>query len=257
MAKYLIASDFDWTLCHWTGGGVKQHDRDAIRRFREAGNKFVVITGRHYDSAVWALKEQQFSDVDLWFCSSGSMCLSSDHSILEEKRADGARLSELLTYFKETDALYAVVCVGTESYAVDIGGMELQMETISMKEAAALPYITGCHAKYRSIEEATARAEEVLARFGDMVNPLLNGDNMDLPPAGVDKAYAARHAAELLGVPEGNIYTVGDNMNDYAMVTAFHGRAMAWGAEGLRAAAEKTVNSIAEIVDELLSREVE
>ena len=42
---YILATDYDGTLSR---GGVSQRNKDAIERFRKAGNLFGVVTGRDY-----------------------------------------------------------------------------------------------------------------------------------------------------------------------------------------------------------------
>lgn len=41
----LLATDYDGTLCYGYGD-VMPEDLDAIRRWKEAGNLFAVVTGR-------------------------------------------------------------------------------------------------------------------------------------------------------------------------------------------------------------------
>ena len=57
----------------------------------------------------------------------------------------------------------------------------------------------------------------------------------------------------MFGVPEDNIYTAGDNFNDMDMLSRFHGRAMFNSEPEVLAVAEKSVKSIAEIIEEILS----
>ena len=58
MAGYLLCSDFDNTICFWSDiGRIYDKDREAIRRFREAGNKFVVVSGRSYPTAIEVFRE--------------------------------------------------------------------------------------------------------------------------------------------------------------------------------------------------------
>ncbi|MBR7101750.1 MAG: HAD hydrolase family protein, partial [Clostridia bacterium] len=40
----IIATDFDGTLSY--NGKISEEDKAAIKRFRDAGNKFGVVTGR-------------------------------------------------------------------------------------------------------------------------------------------------------------------------------------------------------------------
>lgn len=95
------------------------------------------------------------------------------------------------------------------------------------------------------------RAQELVRLHGDIVNPLLNNTNVDVPPAGIDKAVAVEYAARMFDIPVQNVYAAGDNLNDLAMVEKFHGRAMEHGPAALRAAAEKTVGTIFEIIKDI------
>ena len=51
----IIATDFDGTLSY--NGRVSDEDKDAIHRFRAAGNKFGIVTGRDVEAAQWIKPE--------------------------------------------------------------------------------------------------------------------------------------------------------------------------------------------------------
>lgn len=253
MSGYLLASDFDGTLCRWENGGITNEDKEAVRRFRSAGNRFVLVTGRDYESTMSVLREQDFWEMDSCFCMSSALCMDLSGNVIYDRRTKEGRVGEILRYFKDTGALYAVLQVGKEGYNVDIGGMPLAMRTISFAEGCKIPSITNCNVKYETVEESVRRAEEISRLFGDFVNPLLNNNNIDMPPAGVDKASGVAYAAQMFQIPEQRVYTVGDNFNDLAMVKSFHGRAMQSGPSELQSVAEKVVSTIYEIVDELMA----
>lgn len=252
MPRYLIASDFDGTLCRWENGAITKEDKEAVRRFHEAGNRFVLVTGRDFESTMSELYKQDLQDLDLCFCLSGALCADPRGNIIYDRRTKEGYVGEILEYFKETGALYAIVSIGRESYNVDIGGMKLAMQTISFAQACTFPSVTSFNTKYETAAESVRRAQEISRLFGNVVNPLLNNNNVDVPPTGVDKARAVEYAARMFEIPVQNIYTVGDNLNDLAMVSRFHGRAMQSGSTVLQNAAEKVVSTIYEIVDELL-----
>lgn len=252
MSGFLLASDFDGTLCRWMNGGIIKEDKDAVRRFRSAGNRFALVTGRDFESAMEVLQEQDFWDMDICFCMSGALCIDTAKNIIYDRRTKEGHVGEILQYFKETGALYITISIGKKNYNVDIGGMQLAMETISFEQGCALPSITSCNVKYDTIEESMHRAQELARLHGDIVNPLLNNTNVDVPPAGVDKAVAVEYAAGMFDIPLQNVYAVGDNLNDLAMVEKFHGRAMEHGPAALRAAAEKTVSTIYEIIEDIM-----
>ena len=252
MSGYLLASDFDGTLCRWFNGGVIEEDRAAVRRFREAGNRFVLITGRDFESTMSVLREQNFWELDGCFCQSGALCVDLSGNVIYDRRTKEGYVGKIFRYFKETGALYIVVNVGKESYNVEIGGVKLAMKTIPFEQGCALPSATSFNGKYKTETEAVHHAEKLAKLYGDVINPLLNGNNVDIPPAGVDKAVSAAYAAQKFDIPAQKIYTVGDNLNDLSMVRAFHGRAMRSGPPKLQSAAEKVVSTIYEIVDEIM-----
>lgn len=251
MSGFLLASDFDGTLCRWINGGITKEDKDAVQRFRSAGNRFALVTGRDYESTIEVLQEQDFWDMDICFCMSGALCMDISGNIIYDHRTKEGHVGEILQYFKETGALYIAISIGKKNYNVDIGGMKLAMETISFEQGCALPSVTSYNVKYNTEEEALCRAQELACLYGDIVNPLLNNTNVDVPSAGVDKAVAVEYAARIFDIPVKNVYAVGDNLNDLAMVEKFHGRAIAHGPAALRAAAEKTVGTICEIIEEI------
>lgn len=254
MPGYLLASDFDGTLCRWSNGGVIEEDREAVCRFREAGNRFVLITGRDFESTMSVLQEQNFWELDGCFCQSGALCVDLSGNVIYDRRTKEGYVGEIIRYFKETGALYIVVNVGKESYNVEIGGMRLAMKTIPFEKGCAFPSATSFNGKYETEAEAVHHAKKLAMLYGNVINPLLNGNNVDIPPAGVDKACAAAYAAQKFNIPVPNIYTVGDNLNDLSMVRAFHGRVMQSGPPKLQNAAEKVVSTIYEIVDEIMVR---
>lgn len=252
MAGYLLASDFDGTLCRWSNGGVTEEDKEAVRRFRKAGNRFVLVTGRDFESTMSVLREQDFWELDGCFCLSGALCVDLSGNVIYDLRTKEGYVGDIIRYFKDTGALYVVVNVGKESYNVEIGGMQLAMRTIPFEKGCVFPSATSFNAKYETDAESLYHAQKLGKLYGKIINPLLNGNNVDVPPAGVDKAVAAAYAARMFHIPEKNIYTVGDNLNDLSMVRAFHGRSMQSGPLQLQNAAEKVVSTIYEIVDELL-----
>ena len=83
---YLLASDFDGTLIHWPSGKIDKEDREAIKRFREKGNKLVVVTGRMYGAAIDGFKSTDFYDMDCFLCLSGAIAAQSDGTVIYDKR---------------------------------------------------------------------------------------------------------------------------------------------------------------------------
>ena len=250
--RILLASDFDSTLCHWPQGIVDDRDRAAIRRFREAGNRFAVVTGRTYHNALWGFDGTDFHDMDACFCLSGALCFDSNGKVIYDRRADGAALSDIIDYFRRTGARYLAYDIGTESGFIDIGGDPDFPPTVSADEARRFESFTSLNAGYPDADTAKERAAEIGRLFGNVLTPLQNIIAIDMPPAGVNKAYAASYAAEMFGIARERVYTAGDNYNDISMVAEFHGCAMEYGPKELLCVAERKISLLHEVIDDIM-----
>ncbi|MBR6676068.1 MAG: HAD hydrolase family protein [Clostridia bacterium] len=256
MSGYLLCSDFDNTICFWSNvGWIRDEDRAAIRRFREAGNKFVIVSGRSYQSAIDVFDTMDFHDMDFFMIMSGAYAAYPDESLIFDKRIDMRTLPPLADFFRETGARYLCLDIGKESYNVDIGGDLVPEFTspITVEKALEFPTYTSINVGYHSIEESCAVAEELNKRFSHIITPLPNNRAIDMPPAGINKAVAVDYAAKMYGIEKDKIYTAGDNYNDIQMLKAYHGCAMANGPRAVWDSAERKITYISEIIDHILS----
>ncbi len=251
MPKYLLASDYDHTLRRWPDN-VSESDKAAIRRFREAGNYFVIVSGRVFYTMEMELNGNGFRDVDMLLTMSGSLATDAYGEIIYENRGDASVIRPLMETLKELNARLASVEVGKKSHSISDFELQVFGNPITIEEAAQLPYFTNFCAGFYSSAEAAKAAAIIKERFGDVLNPLQNGSSVDLPPKVVNKGLAVKRVADMLGVAEENIYTAGDNLNDIDMISRFHGRAMANSEKEVLEAAEKSVESVGEIIEEIL-----
>jgi len=256
MSGYLLCSDFDNTICFWSNvGWICDEDRAAIRRFREAGNKFVIVSGRSYRSAIDVFDMMDFHDMDFFMIMSGAYAAYPDETLIYDKRIPMETLPPIAEFFRETKARYLCLDIGKDSYNVDIGG-DLEPEftkPITMEEALKYPTYTSINVGYRSLEEACRVSEKLKESFSHVITPLPNNRAIDMPPAGMNKAVAVKYAAEMYGIEHDKIYTAGDNYNDIEMLRAYHGCAMANGPSPVWENAERKITHIREIIDYILS----
>ncbi len=252
MSKYLLASDYDCTLRRWPDN-VSEEDKKAICKFRKAGNCFVVVSGRVFQAMEAELNDNGFHDVDMILTMSGSLATDAEGEIIYENRGDGSVILPLLETLREMNARLASVEIGKKSYSISEFDYLPFGNPISIEEAAELPYFTNFCSGFWTVDAAAQAAVILKEKFGEWINPLQNGFSVDLPPKSVSKGIAVKRVADMLGIPENNIYTAGDNFNDMDMLSRFHGRAMFDSAPEVLAAAEKSVKSISEIIEEILS----
>lgn len=262
----ILASDYDGTLCR---GRITEEDRAAIVRFREAGHLFGVVTGRDFPMAFEPLTGENGAPFDFIICLNGALAVDSKGDILFEKSADGAVIPHLFRTVLEAGAGHLGIVNGKtrrdftsedlcdEGYFTSFLG---KYGITAKKHGDGVPMeqisrFTHANTWFSSEEEAARAVELIRDRHGDFVNPLQNGVCVDIPPAGVDKGTGIADYAALMGVPHDQIRTAGDNYNDLAMLTRFHGCAMENGVPAAKAAAKEIYPDIASIVRAMLLSE--
>ena len=263
MNKLMLASDFDGTLCHRYTPETYPATEEvlaAIRQFRADGGLFGVATGRDWFWSWRELVENGKLDFDFIISLNGAQIYDRAGVLLYEATADGRTdiggkplIRALAERCFETVGDFFTVIVGKERFnflkTLPLGGED---DGDIFVPHTALDGITTFHmagTRAQTTAEALAAADALLAEFGEHVNVLhTGGRSLDIPPRGIDKGGAVARCAERLGVARENIYTAGDSGNDLAMLSPFHGCAMASGAKEAQDAAEVVCNDLTEFI---------
>ena len=242
----IIATDFNGTLSY--NGKISDEDKSAIHRFREAGNKFGIVTGRDVDLAQW-IKPENGLEYDYLICCTGAVIKNGEGEIIYQKKGkidnyiyemiDKAR--ELGAYgFSASDVL--LKCI------VDIKG-KIPMQMDALKE------FTQVNTGFTNEENAQKFVDYVNATYNDKISAFRNGTSIDMPPANTSKVTGIYEYAKMFDNPE--IYAVGDNINDLSMIEEFCGFAVSNAKEEVKKAANHQCNRIADMIDFIMSNEGE
>ena len=244
----LIATDYDGTLNH---GGIDEEKLEAIRRWREAGNLFGVISGRGPDF-LSTLQEQLGENFDFLASCNGGIATDRHGADLFRHTCDDVDVTAFVADIFAWGAHTLYVNYDDQCILL---GTEKCREPHHFIPPEELPPITSFYKMatfFETPEEAEAMAAKIRAKYGDKVNPLQNWWCVDIAPYGVDKATGIRELCAHYGVAESDVIAVGDNLNDMAMIEAFYSYAMAHGNEDLKAkATHVTANVTHLILDEL------
>ena len=84
--------------------------------------------------------------------------------------------------------------------------------------------------------------------FGDKLTPLQNGICIDIVPKGINKAIGLLKVAEIYSCEKTNIISVGDDINDLAMIEAFNSYAMENGVDIIKKTAKHITKSVTELI---------
>ena len=78
----IIASDYDGTLNH---KGIDDKKRNTIKKWREKGNKFGIVSGRMADDLIRIYKKDEL-ELDFLLACNGAVILTTDGKILKEDK---------------------------------------------------------------------------------------------------------------------------------------------------------------------------
>ena len=243
----LIGSDYDGTLNH---GGIDEEKLEAIRRWRQAGNIFGVVSGRGPDFLT-ELTEKLGDNFDFYASCNGGVAVDAKGAPLFDYRCEDVDARAFVADLLAWGAPLAYVNVDDACFMVGNAATTERVDYM-VEEMPDLPYFQKMAVFLPGPDEAGALAAKVRAKYGDRVNPLQNWWCVDIAPYGVDKATGLRRLAIHFGVAEENIIAVGVNLNDAAMVGAFRSYAMAQGSEELKAIATFVTESVTDLINKEL-----
>lgn len=239
----IIASDFDGTLNHH---GISEADKNAIEKFRQAGNKFGLVTGRDLEQTLWVIYDLKKANlaVDFVICCTGAVRLTGDGKLIRAtKQKAGKYLNEILEYartlelgsFRVSDEL--VVCHADPRASIE-------------QPFSAISQITQANAWFINEEDAGKFLQYVRKNHADDISIYRNGGSIDMPPVGVSKVSGIYEYARQFENPK--IVTVGDNVNDIPMLVEFDGYAVSNARDEAKDAAKHHCNRISDMINEIM-----
>ena len=240
----IIASDFDGTINYQ--GKISQEDKEAIQRFRRAGNKFGIVTGRDAELSQWIRQGDNF-EFDYIISCTGSFIRDGEGNVLYVKRGEvGPFFDSIIEKALSLNACFFAIGNGFNKCYVDTLG-KISYDFSMLKE------FTHANATFPSDEAAEIFATYVRENFGDKISAHRNGWSVDMPPANTSKVTGIYEYASRFENPE--IYAVGDNVNDLPMIEEFCGYAVSNAVESVKKAAKHQCNRVADMIDELMKEE--
>lgn len=245
----IIGSDYDGTLNH---NGIGEDKRAAIRRWREAGNAFALVSGRHATNVRQLHLDDNF-ECDYFVGSNGAVIMNGAGEVVHADYCDMDYLVPLIEY------LYELGCDVGLVHSVDYFDVFPDRErcrgdrAYTLAEMPKIPYFTQVSTFRTSSEEAAMVSAKVREKFGHIFNPMQNGWNVDIVRADVNKATGLYRLMELVGAGYDDIITVGDNVNDWDMIREFRSYAMESGVQSIRELATFVTPGVAELIDRELA----
>lgn len=240
----IIATDYDGTLNH---GGIDDAKRNAIKKWREAGNLFGIVSGRGLSDLVGILVRQEF-ECDFLLASNGAVAARADGTVLAESRCDGALAKPLIEFMFSLGCTWASVHTAFRCI-VDENDEERQEDEFTFAALPDIPYFNQISTILPDEESARVVTEEIRKKFRNVLNPLQNGRCIDVVSVDMNKAKGIYVYLDIVGAGYDDIVTVGDNINDTHMIAEFRSYAMENAVQSIKDIADYITPGITELIE--------
>lgn len=259
--KYL-ASDLDGTLIH--DNKISQKDIDAINKFREAGNKFIVATGRGLHGIKKAFEEHSDITYDYLVACNGSIIYDKDDNIISKKVISKETAEKLYKSFKDhNDATFACG-FGDGHYIVGLKeNMGIKDEVLEYAKQLTEEEF---YANERECEMVGFICRDEDAKIAEQIVPLIedvikgevevfrNQFFIDIAPINCTKGEGIKSILEIEAASTEDVITIGDSLNDLSMLCITENGFTFNNAEDVvKEVASHCVDSVAECIEKVMN----
>ena len=242
----IIASDYDGTLNH---NGIDDAKRNAISKWRKAGNLFGIVSGRGYNSLVDVIKNKRF-EYDFLLCCNGAVVCNKEGDVLKDSRCDGSLAKPFIYDLFSWGCPFAAV---EKDIPVRVRASQEEYDEVECKytfdDMPEISYFNQISTMLETVEGASKIVDKINDKYKEYLNPLQNGTCIDIVSYGMDKAKGIYALLDVLGAEYGDVIAVGDNINDAAMIKEFRSYAMENGVESIKQSADYITSGITELIE--------
>ncbi|MBR5442529.1 MAG: HAD-IIB family hydrolase [Clostridia bacterium] len=239
----IIATDYDGTLNH---KGITEEKRAAISKWRRAGNLFGVVSGRGVKSLLEVIQDKDF-EYDFLIANNGAIIFDKELNILAETQCDGAIAKPLIEDLFQWSCPFANVDKD-EPVMVRSNAEDCKDGECTLADLPEVTYFNQISTWLGDKEKASAVVDKINEKYSDTLNPLQNGDCIDIVPISVNKAQGIYALLHVVGGKYEDVIAVGDNINDTHMIAEFRSYAMENGVDSIKALADEVTEGITELI---------
>lgn len=244
----IAISDFDGTLKDFNEG-VPKSNIEAIHKWRKAGNKFGIATGRNVKLLDLELRNYDIT-LDFIICVNGGVIFDKDRSILHSVKIpeDVMKGFVELPMVKDVDNPMIVFCERTAFSIRPYPEMPVELvPEISFDEVVKRDDVVQFGIRFNTFDEPL-KAIEILDNEFPMLGGNPNRQFLDINMRGVDKKYGVEKLIETMHWQDCPIFVIGDDSNDLPMIRHFKGYTVKRASEFMHEEATKVYNSVGDML---------
>jgi len=223
----LLVSDYDDTF-YLNRYNIKLNVRK-IHEFRNAGNLFAIATGRGFQSIKAAIKEHSIP-YDYLICMDGAATFDQQDNILGQYPFNDNE-NNLISAMIDSFPRFKL----SSNFTATNNSQEI------IGYSLLSPY-------YKTLKEFIIELKRELPNIdihGGFMYCLINKILMN-------KSIAIQHLSNTLDIPKEDIFTIGNDKNDYEMVRDFNGYKMLIHHPILNGVAQGTYTSVYKLTDDIM-----
>ena len=245
----ILGSEWDGTFLH---GGINDEKLLAVKKWREAGNKFGIVTGRGPDFRDRLLEYYPKFEYDFLATCNGGYIIDGSGKVLYKSSFESLDVRALVDDLFSWGCIFAHIVA--DEYACAITAPDARPEYIDPSRAFMIENLPSVKDVYQVsvMLETAEEAEKIVGKLREsyegQLNPLQNSRCIDIVPCGVNKAEGLYRLTEIFGAKPCDVIAVGDNINDIDMLREFRSFAMENGVEQIKGLVNGTVSNVTEIL---------
>ena len=219
----IAVSDFDGTLAQ-EENLVTKDDIAAIKDWQAAGHKFGLATGRGITMVTPILEKFGFK-IDFLLATNGAVIFDENWHVLKSYSFPNKLTRKLLSepVYQRLDHPMVVFTEKTAYSVVDYPEIPPELVTpAALGELMERGDIVQVSLRWSSVEENTQNTAAICEKFPALIGNV-NRVFMDLTLKEVNKANGIAQLLRLKGWDDAQVYTIGDDKNDLAMIKKYNG----------------------------------
>jgi len=241
----ILATDFDGTVNY---GGWPREKYEALRKWREAGNLFGLVSGRGVPDLLM-LSDENALICDFLIADNGAVIAMPDGGIISEETNDFSIARKLINFlFKNPECTWASVRNAETEYFVKPGNIPLNPGDVHEDRLPEMDYFTQISTSFPDIGTVPIVIGSIKSEFGGLLNPMQNNCCIDIVKGGINKSVGIGNYAKFMGVSENDIVVAGDNANDADMIRDYRSYAVGGAIDSIKQLATYTVYDITELI---------
>ena len=252
----IIGSDYDGTF---SVHGVNENKIAAVKKWRDAGNKFGMVSGRGGDFRAQILNAYPELELDFFAMCNGGYITDSKGTLIYGKQCREVPIIPFAHDIFSCGCKHLNIVTGEKCLCAlmdmnDRPPYVPQENTYLIKELPQIDAFYQISVLTSSVERTAEVVDYIREKYGEFLNPLQNGVCIDIVPSGVNKAQGLYRVMNFFGGKFEDVIALGDNFNDMDMMKEFRSYAMANGVDTVKAVALTTIDDVTDAIEMELAK---